>query len=190
MDFILTSEEKTLLLSTAREVIASSLEGRSPRLAKPEGTLRRNCGAFVTLHSRNPDSGVRSLRGCIGHIVARHPLFETVAQMAYAAAFEDPRFPPMTREDWALTDIEISALSPLWEVQDVSEIELGVHGIYISRGFSSGLLLPQVATEQGWDRETFLTHGCYKAGLPGSLWKDKDTRIEIFSAIVFGELND
>jgi len=104
-----------------------------------------------------------------------------------SASLNDPRFPPLTEEELRDIDIEISVLSPLKEIQDVSEIEVGRHGIYITRGYQSGVLLPQVATEYGWDRETFLQHTCQKAGLPPDAWKQEGTKIEIFDAQVFGE---
>ncbi len=105
--------------------------------------------------------------------------------MAEAAALSDPRFAPLSVEELKDIDIEISALTPLRKIEDVQEIEVGVHGIYIEKGFFSGLLLPQVATEYGWDRTTFLEHTCYKAGLPRNAWKEKDTNIYIFSADIF-----
>lgn len=187
MEFSLNIEEQQLLLAAAREVIAARLERRQPETAAPEpgSVLLEPCGAFVTLHQ---DTGsLRVLRGCIGHIVGRQPLFETVKKMAIAAAFEDPRFPPMNPRDWSRTDIEISVLSPLRQIGDPREIEVGKHGIYITRGHRSGVLLPQVAGEQGWDRDTFLVQTCRKAGLPADAWQDRDTIIEIFSAQIFSE---
>jgi AmmeMemoRadiSam system protein A len=120
-------------------------------------------------------------------IEAVKPLYQTVAEMAVAAAVEDPRFPPLTLDELPLITIEISVLSPLEEVEDVEEIEVGKHGLYIIRGFYRGLLLPQVATEYNWDRETFLQHTCLKAGLPTDCWQDQETKIYKFSAEVFGE---
>jgi len=105
--------------------------------------------------------------------------------MAAAAAFQDPRFPPVTKKELKDLDIEISVLTPFEQITDVNKIEVGKHGIYMERGFYSGLLLPQVATEYGWGRETFLEHTCRKAGLPPDAWKDKETRIYIFSADIF-----
>jgi uncharacterized protein (TIGR00296 family) len=107
--------------------------------------------------------------------------------MAIEAAVGDPRFPPVTSDELKDIKIDISALSPLEAIKDVNKIEVGKHGIIIRRGFYSGLLLPQVATEYGWDRETFLAHTCQKAGLPPNAWKDKTTEIQIFSAEVFSE---
>jgi AmmeMemoRadiSam system protein A len=182
MQLQLTTEEKRILLETAREAIASRLAGRS---AKPrrtaEGTLAVPCGAFVTLRKRG------NLRGCIGLISASKPLLETVGEMAVESAFDDPRFPSLKSEELREITIEISALSPFTRIKDPGEVRVGEHGIMMRLGLRSGLLLPQVATEQGWDRETFLTQTCYKAGLPGDAWRSGDAVIEVFSAIVFHE---
>ncbi len=178
----LSQEERHLLHTIAREAIEARLEHRSPPSldlsALPPG-LRRVRGAFVTLKKNG------RLRGCIGNIVGRYPLAETVARMAVAAAFQDPRFPPLRREEWEHISIEISALTPLRRIHDPEEIQVGTHGILIRRAGRSGVLLPQVATEYGWDRKTFLEYTCRKAGLPTSAWKDPDTEIYIFSAEVF-----
>jgi AmmeMemoRadiSam system protein A len=181
MDATLSSEEQGILVHTAREAIGSRLEGRHPEYPPPTDNLKKKRGAFVTLHH----SG--KLRGCIGYVVARAPLVETVKDAAQSAAFQDPRFPPLKRGEWEDVTLEISVLTPLEPVKSVEAIEVGVHGVMVRQGFRSGLLLPQVATEYGWDRETLLTHTCYKAGLPGDCWKSPETRIEVFSALVFGE---
>jgi AmmeMemoRadiSam system protein A len=106
-------------------------------------------------------------------------------EMAQAAAFEDPRFPPLTQKELADLEIEISVLTPFRQVRDVTEIEVGKHGLFLERGGRSGLLLPQVATEYRWDRQTFLEHTCLKAGLPREAWQDPETRIYVFSAEIF-----
>ena len=177
----LTDQEKILLLYIARESIASALEGRSPRLPEdlPEGLLKP-FGAFVTLHKHG------QLRGCIGTFQADKPLYLTVMEMARSAAFNDPRFPPLSREELNEIDIEISVLSPMWRAKP-EEVEVGVHGIYIIRGLNRGVLLPQVAVEFGWDRETFLDHTCLKAGLPPGCWKDPKTEVYLFTSEIFGE---
>ena len=105
--------------------------------------------------------------------------------MAISAAFQDPRFEPMSAKELEDLDIEISVLTPMKPVTDINEIEVGKHGLMIVKDYYSGLLLPQVATEYGWDRETFLEHTCMKAGLPVNAWKDSDTKIYAFSADVF-----
>jgi AmmeMemoRadiSam system protein A len=192
--YTLTGEEKLTLLTEARETIAARFSerfserptGRREAAGRrtPSGALSEPCGAFVTLRKEG------NLRGCIGFVAASKPLLETVREVAVAAAFEDPRFPPLGEEELPKLTIEISVLSPLKRISDVGEIIVGTHGIMMKRGFRSGLLLPQVATEQGWDRETFLTHACYKAGLPGDAWKSPDTTIEIFTALVFHEAGE
>jgi AmmeMemoRadiSam system protein A len=113
------------------------------------------------------------------------PLCQTIKEMAVAAAFHDPRFKPVTEVELPDLEIEISILTPMKRIKDVEEIEVGKHGILIEKGYKSGLLLPQVATEYGWDRETFLEHCCLKAGLARDAWKDGKTRICTFSAEVF-----
>ncbi len=178
----MSEQDGTILLQTAREAIAARLAHRPPCFPSATPVLATPCGAFVTLKA----SG--QLRGCIGHITAVQPLVEAVKDVAVASAFDDPRFPPLAPEEWRQVRIEISVLSPFERITDVARIVVGVHGIMIRRGYRSGLLLPQVATEQKWDRETFLTHACYKAGLPADAWKSPDTRIEIFTATIFHEL--
>ncbi len=181
MQLHLTADEKSILLETARKTISARLSGGTQKPGKAEGTLAVPCGAFVTLRKRG------SLRGCIGLIAASKPLLETVREMAEAAAFDDPRFPSLEAEELKDVDIEISVLSPFTRIEDPRDVRVGEHGIMMRLGGRSGLLLPQVATEQGWDRETFLTQTCYKAGLPGDAWKSGAAHIEVFTAIVFGE---
>jgi len=106
--------------------------------------------------------------------------------MAVEAAFSDPRFPTLSKEELNDIKIEISVLSKFKEVKDVSDIEVGTHGLLVRKGFSSGLLLPQVAAEYNWTRDEFLEHTCYKAGLDKDAWK-KGATIYMFSAFVFGE---
>jgi AmmeMemoRadiSam system protein A len=126
------------------------------------------------------------LRGCIGNFVSDKPLWRLVQEMAISAATQDPRFYPMKPEDLDSFELDISVLSPLKMIDDVEEIVVGTHGIYIIKNHCRGVLLPQVATEYGWDRDTFLRHTCLKAGLPEDSWK-KGCEIYIFSAQVFGE---
>ncbi len=178
----LNSDAKRELLSIARKTIKALLEGKS--LPKPDykfPVFKEKRGAFVTLNKFN------QLRGCIGYIYAFKPLEQTIIEMAQAAAFHDPRFPALEKNEFPDLEIEISVLSPIREIKDVEEIVVGTHGIIIERNGNSGLLLPQVATEYGWDRETFLEHTCQKAGLPGDCWKKQGTKIQIFSAEVFHE---
>ncbi len=107
--------------------------------------------------------------------------------MAAAAAFHDPRFRPLGKEELADLEVEISVLSPMRLIKNIDEIRVGTHGLYIVQGPCRGLLLPQVATEYHWDRLTFLAQTCGKAGLPASAWKDPDTKIYIFTAVIFGD---
>ena len=178
----LTKEEKGLLLAIARESIEAGVIGQKvSRREVAADFLKEKTGAFVTLkkHER--------LRGCIGFIRGEKPLYETVEEMAQAAAFRDPRFGPVQKGELDDLAIEISVLTPLEEIHDVGEIEVGRHGIYLVKGFHSGLLLPQVASEYNWDRTTFLRETCHKAGLPQDAWEDPDAKIYIFSATVFSE---
>jgi AmmeMemoRadiSam system protein B/AmmeMemoRadiSam system protein A len=180
IDLGLTEEEKKTLHEIAHTVIWNKASGKEvPEFKITSERLKELRGAFVTINKQG------SLRGCIGHIKGVKPLYKSVEEMAAAAAFQDPRFPPVTKKELKDLDIEISVLTPFEQITDVNEIEVGKHGIYMERGFYSGLLLPQVATEYGWDRNTFLEHTCRKAGLPLDAWKDKDTRIYIFSADIF-----
>jgi AmmeMemoRadiSam system protein A len=181
MNFTLSEEDTRTLLQTARETIDASLARRRPAYPPVTETLRRPCGAFVTLKKRG------QLRGCVGHVTSESSLFETVKAASIASAFEDPRFPPLSAAEWPGVRIEISVLSPLERIGDPSLIRAGIHGIKVRRGPCAGLLLPQVATEQGWDSAALLEHTCLKAGLPSDAWKDAATQIEIFTAIVVAE---
>jgi AmmeMemoRadiSam system protein A len=177
----LSGDEKKVLLDAAKKVIQASLDQKdTPDFHITSDLLREKRGAFVTLKKRG------QLRGCIGYIEGIKPLYQAVTEMAVAAAFRDPRFPPLKANELDQLEFEISVLSPLEEVKAIADIEVGRHGLYIVKGFRSGLLLPQVAVEHQWDRETFLTETCYKADLSPQAWKDKDTRIYIFSADIFG----
>ena len=180
VDLGLSEEEKKTLHQIARTVIENKAKGKPvPEFKVDSPILKENRGAFVTIEKKG------QLRGCIGYIEGRGPLHRTIEEMAEAAAFRDPRFMPVTERELADLEIEISVLTPLKKITDVNEIEVGKHGIYMKKGWNSGLLLPQVATEYGWDRQTFLEHTCQKAGLPTNAWKDKNTEIYIFSADIF-----
>jgi AmmeMemoRadiSam system protein B/AmmeMemoRadiSam system protein A len=180
VDLGLNEEEKKTLHRIARTVIENRARGEPvPDFKVESAALRENRGAFVTIQKKG------QLRGCIGYIEGHGPLHKTVERMAGEAAFRDPRFPPVKEKELPELDIEISVLTPLRRITDVREIEVGKHGIYIIKGGWSGLLLPQVATEYGWDRQAFLEHTCQKAGLPSNAWKEKDAEIYIFSADIF-----
>jgi AmmeMemoRadiSam system protein A len=181
MENFLTAEERSALLKAAREAIEAGLQGGRPARGAGPGALTARRGAFVTL-TRNG-----RLRGCIGFVFAERPLLETVREAAQAAAFQDPRFPPLRAAELPEIRLEISVLSEPRPVVNLEEIQVGRHGLIVRRGSRSGLLLPQVATEYGWDRDTFLTHACIKAGLPEGSWREPGTEIEIFGAEVFGE---
>lgn len=175
----LSVHEKEQLKNLARQTIEEVLFGRNKSEFEPTEKLKEKHGAFVTIKKNN------QLRGCIGYIRGILPLYETVREMAIQAAFGDPRFSPLQKDELNNIDIEISVLTPMKKISDISEIEVGVHGIYIEKGPYSGLLLPQVATEHHWDRITFLENTCYKAGLQKDAWKLKDTVIHVFSADIF-----
>jgi len=180
IDLGLTFEEKELLHTIALSTITARLQNKGlPQFAPQEGTLTERRGAFVSLHRHG------CLRGCIGYIRADKPLYPAIQEMSLSAAFQDPRFEPLGREELEGLQIEISVLTPLQLVNDIQQIQIGTHGLMIARGNHSGLLLPQVAVQYGWDRETFLEHTCLKAGLPEHAWKDKETKIYAFSADVF-----
>ena len=190
MEFTIKENEQKLLLLQARESIAARLEGREPvyngtdSLAA-DSPLLKPCGAFVTLHKI--EGKARNLRGCIGRMSANLPLIETVRLMAVEAAFGDPRFPNLTSAELSMCHIEISALSPMIACEDPRKVKVGVHGLYIRRAGRSGVLLPQVPVEQGWNLDQYLEYICIKAGLPTDSWKAPDAELLTFTAIVFGE---
>jgi AmmeMemoRadiSam system protein A len=179
---VLTPAEKQALLRIARETLTGYIQtGQLPAYDVHEPGLLQRSGAFVTLRRRNGE-----LKGCIGRLDAADPLYRTVQECAISAATRDYRFQPVTNSaELADLVIEISALSPFRRIQDVQEIEVGQHGLLIRQGASSGLLLPQVATERGWDRAEFLRAICMKAGLPSNAWEQAE--LSVFCAEVFGE---
>lgn len=178
-DLHFSDEERRILKELARTSIEAALFGKEDKRPEIPQTLKKKMGAFVCLKTRG------ELKGCIGYIKGVKPLDRTVTEMAVQAAFHDPRFLPLDKDEWKSTDIEISVLTPMQKIKEINEIQVGVHGIYIEQGANSGLLLPQVAIENGWDRMTFLEYTCMKAGLPGDAWKSGETEIYIFSADVF-----
>lgn len=179
----LTPESRTVLLGRLREALRTWLADRTllddPRDLPAE--LMRPAGAFVTLHKQG------RLRGCIGTFQADEPLFTTAVRMGAAAAVQDPRFTPLTLEELDLCEIEVSVLSPPTPVASPDEIEIGVHGVQLGRGAHRGVFLPQVAPEQGWDRDTMLDHLCVKAGLPADSWRRGSVDLQVFTAEVFSE---
>lgn len=182
VDMGLSLDDKKQLLEIAKKSIESAVKGEKvPDFVVSSEILREKRGAFVTIHKKN------QLRGCIGYIVGYKPLHLTVKEMAQAAALRDPRFPPVRPSELNDLHLEISVLTPIHTIKNIDEIQVGKHGIIIERGYNSGLLLPQVATENNWDRTTFLEHTCQKAGLPNNSWQEPGTVIKIFSADVFSQ---
>ncbi len=144
--------------------------------------LQEERAVFVTLHKDG------NLRGCIGHMQARIPLYKAVIEMAIASAYEDPRFPSVQKKELTEIEIEISILSPMERISDYKQIRLGIDGVLIKKGFRSGVYLPQVATDTDWDLETFLRSLCSsKAGLPADAYKDPDVEIYIYQVEKFNE---
>jgi AmmeMemoRadiSam system protein A len=175
----LSSEEKEQLKHLARDAIECALFGKEQCRIELSDKLKEKAGAFVTLKLKG------ELRGCIGYTRAVMPLSDVIEKMAIQSAFHDPRFCGLQKDEWNDIDIEISVISPMRVIDDIKEIDVGVHGLYIEKGGHSGLLLPQVATEYKWDRETFLEYTCNKAGFPRDAWKSGDIKIYVFSAEVF-----
>lgn len=173
------------LLEIARESVTAAVHGRpAPDLDEKDPELQGHQGCFVTLKS-----GER-LRGCLGNFTSEIPLWQLVAQMAAASVTDDPRFvrERLTPRELRGLKIEISVLSPLQRIANPLDLELGVHGIYIRRGFAAGCFLPQVATETHWSKEEFLGHCCSgKAGLAPDAWKDPKTEVLIFTADIIHE---
>lgn len=177
--FSLSDEEKSILKKIAYDSIKDSLDGKPISMFNGQCLMvNEKCGAFVSLHKQG------HLRGCIGHFGEDTPLHEIVAEMARAAAFEDPRFLPLRREELDDVDIEISVLTPMRRIQSLDEFELHRHGIYIRKGYRSGTFLPQVADEVNWTKEEFVGHCSQdKAGLGWDGWRDAE--LYVYEAIVF-----
>jgi AmmeMemoRadiSam system protein A len=172
-------EERELLLRLAHRSIELALEGRSVDLTSPTAHLAEPRGAFTTLHLEG------ELRGCIGFVLPIQSLYAAVAESASAAALDDPRFQPVTPAEAPHLKIEISVLSPLQPIRP-EEVVVGRHGLVVTQGNRRGLLLPQVPIEWKWDRETFLSQTCLKAGLPADAWQH-GAQLQGFTAEVFGE---
>lgn len=165
----LQPRDKRELIDLARYAISERLSHQRIELKKSESpNLQQICGAFVTLKR------LGHLRGCIGRIFGKLPIYETIQKMAIQAGFYDTRFSPLTKEEWPLIDIEISILTPLKHISSIDEIEVGKHGLFIQKELSSGVFLPQVATEQEWDIDALLENICFKAKLPSFAWKSAD----------------
>jgi AmmeMemoRadiSam system protein A len=181
MEQNISRKEKKLLLEIARNAILS-LYGNEiiPAREETEPLLLEKRGCFVCIKING------KLRGCIGNFVSEQPLHQLVREMAVSAATRDPRFYPLRKEELGESTLEISVLTPLQKVSSIEEIEVGKHGLYIEKNTARGVLLPQVATEYGWDRETFLSQTSLKAGMMADSWKE-GADIYIFGAEVFNE---
>jgi hypothetical protein len=181
----LTPAEKQTLLTLARRSLESAVHTGKSSTALAQGhaitpRLRRQGGAFVTLKARG------ELRGCIGTLSARRPLFEDVIENALNAALNDGRFSPVTSAELPGIDLEVSVLTAPREVPRAEDFVVGKHGIIIDKNGRRATFLPQVAPEQGWDRDTTLAHLSRKAGLPSDAWRS-GTRFWLYEAIVFAE---
>jgi AmmeMemoRadiSam system protein B/AmmeMemoRadiSam system protein A len=164
-----TDGEKKELLTIARKAITEYVtNGKNPEIEIKNPKFKTDGAVFVTIKENG------SLRGCIGHIQAIMPLYQSIIRNAVAACSSDPRFPPMKKEELKDMEIEISILSPFMPLEDVKDIQVGKHGLYIIKDNQTGILLPQVATEFGWNRDEFLEHVCMKAGLSKDAWKDAE----------------
>jgi AmmeMemoRadiSam system protein A len=174
---VLAADDRRTLAGLARDTVAAACRGESlPVLRNPSGALREKGAAFISLRSRD------GLRGCIGHVRAVAPLWESVRDMAEAAATRDSRFDPVRPDELEGLEIEISVLSPLFPI-DADAVEVGVHGLHLELGSRAGLLLPQVPVEWGWDRVEFLRRLHEKAGIP---WGAGGTRLQAFTVERFG----
>ncbi len=181
-DHVLDDDEKRELLRIARATLREFLfSGRIPPGRPHRACLVTEAGAFVTL-TRSGE-----LRGCIGSQAEDMPLYKTIQEMAVAAASRDPRFDPVTEAELDELEIEISVLGERQRITEATELEVGRHGLFLRRGPRQGLLLPQVASENSWDAETFLAKLCGKAMLPDDAWRDPESVIETFTAQVFNE---
>src|SRR5262245_20619297 len=173
------ADEQPLLL-VARQALAARVAGDRPPEVVCIGPLALRCGAFVSIHNGD------QLRGCLGRLSPSSPLGATLVYLGGALADSDPRFPPVSEHELPSLQMEISLLTPERAISSIDEVIVGQHGVIVEQGQSRGLLLPQVASEFGWDRETFLEHSCVKAGLPPVAWTT-DARILVFEARIFAE---
>jgi AmmeMemoRadiSam system protein A len=179
---IVTDTDKRTLLTIARKSVESAVRCREIQpLPSPSGELNITAGAFVTLWKGT------DLRGCIGYIEAQEPLVPTLIDVASKAALNDPRFAPVSEKELDQIEIEISILTPKERITSIDQIMIGTHGLIVVARDRRGVLLPQVPGEYGWDRQTFVSQTCRKAGLPADAWKSEDVQLFIFSAIVFRE---
>lgn len=174
-----SKEIKKYLLALARDAITKKMPEK-----KYDDVLCEKRGVFVTLEKKS------SLRGCIGYVEAVKSVYESVVEMAKAAAFNDPRFNPVEENELPDITISITVLSPLRKIESIDEFELHRHGLVVSKGRNRGLLLPQVASEHNMDRDEFISHTCMKAGLSANAWKKEKLTYEVFEGEVFSEDDD
>jgi AmmeMemoRadiSam system protein B/AmmeMemoRadiSam system protein A len=178
----LNQSQRKELLDLARKSILEQLRsGKLTPFQSNEPVLTRLSGVFVTLKEDG------ELRGCIGHLQADLPLYQTMQEMAISAAFSDPRFPPLKESEMDRTSLEISILSPFQRITGVDQIEIGKHGLLISEEGREGIFLPEVPVEQGWDLPAYLSNLCYKAGLPDGCWLNADSALYTFTTVAFGD---
>lgn len=178
---MLTARDREVLLSVARRSLEARVRRELLMPPAPDGALDLRCGAFVSIHTRTG-----GLRGCLGRLQPDAPLAHTVHDLAALVSDSDPRFEPVQTSELEQLDIEISVLTPEQPVASIDEVEVGRHGLIVEHGRRRGLLLPQVPTELGWDRLTFVEHTCLKAGLARDAWQ-RGARVLVFEADVFGE---
>jgi len=185
----LSNEDGEILVKTARKIVTEYLKSRSKinLEQKFESDFSFNSGIFVTLNNS------MGLRGCVGFALPDKKLSNALADASIAAATEDPRFPPVKIEELDQITFQVTVLTPPEKIhvsdpiEYVSNIKVGRDGLIVKHGSQSGLLLPQVPVEYGWNEEDFLSHACEKAGLPRECWKEKETIIQKFEGIVFKE---
>jgi uncharacterized protein len=175
---MISDQDRQRLLALARRALEARV--RRSDAPDPDVEMEITMGAFVSIFRQG------DLRGCLGRLTSPLPLPQLIVEMAQEVADSDPRFEPVASHELPFIAVEISVLTAKREIGSVAEIEVGRHGLIIERGMNRGLLLPQVATEHRWDRDTFLDHTCLKAGLPVDAWK-RGARIFVFEAEVFGE---
>ena len=179
---MLDPKQQKALLHLARMSIEAAAHQRAPALIEAKNSYPAGCGAFVSLHRNNHE-----LRGCIGCLTSALPLFDVVSNMAKSAALSDPRFEPLEPEDVSKVTIEISVLSPPVLVENEGTLQVGVHGLVVERGSRRGVLLPQVATNFGWDIPTFIAQTCHKANVSLLDYQSGEAKLLCFSAQVFSE---
>jgi AmmeMemoRadiSam system protein A len=178
----LSFSDKQSLLTLARSTLTAYVtDGKRPDVIPGSPALKKQGAAFVTLKSRG------QLRGCIGQLRATMPLYRSVVEMTISSCSRDRRFTPVKPEELSNISLEISVMSPFMKVDSIDEIEVGRDGLYLAYMGRSGVLLPQVPEEQGWDKDDYLKAICRKAGLPEKTWEKEGAELYRFTAQVFSE---